>query len=172
MGALVKDYAGRPEYSVGETFDASPAAIEARVKRSTLEGIKVALLPKKNRGGTVVLQLRLRYGTAKSLFGMAQACEFLPSLMTRGTRLLNSEQLADKLDELQSTLVANGGAGEATFVIQSKRENLTAVIDVLRQILREPSFPEAELDILQVEKRIRGRVKRQMEKSQREYYLA
>ena len=30
---------------------------------------------------------------------------------------------------------------------------------------------EAELDIMQVEKRIRGRVKRQMEKSQREYYL-
>ena len=30
---------------------------------------------------------------------------------------------------------------------------------------------DAELDILQVEKRIRGRVKRQMEKSQREYYL-
>jgi ATP-dependent Lon protease len=30
---------------------------------------------------------------------------------------------------------------------------------------------EGELDILQVEKRIRGRVKRQMEKSQREYYL-
>ena len=30
---------------------------------------------------------------------------------------------------------------------------------------------EAEIDFLQVEKRIRGRVKRQMEKSQREYYL-
>ena len=30
---------------------------------------------------------------------------------------------------------------------------------------------EGELDIMQVEKRIRGRVKRQMEKSQREYYL-
>jgi ATP-dependent Lon protease len=33
------------------------------------------------------------------------------------------------------------------------------------------SLLEAEIDILQVEKRIRGRVKRQMEKSQREYYL-
>ncbi len=33
------------------------------------------------------------------------------------------------------------------------------------------SLMEAELDILQVERRIRGRVKRQMEKSQREYYL-
>src|SRR3546814_7579330 len=30
---------------------------------------------------------------------------------------------------------------------------------------------EAEIDILQVEKRIRGRVKKQMEKSQRDYYL-
>ncbi len=30
---------------------------------------------------------------------------------------------------------------------------------------------ESELDIMQAEKRIRGRVKRQMEKSQREYYL-
>ena len=30
---------------------------------------------------------------------------------------------------------------------------------------------EAEIDILQVEKKIRGRVKKQMEKSQREYYL-
>ena len=30
---------------------------------------------------------------------------------------------------------------------------------------------ESEVDLLQVEKRIRGRVKKQMEKSQREYYL-
>jgi len=30
---------------------------------------------------------------------------------------------------------------------------------------------ESEIDLLQVEKRIRGRVKRQMEKTQREYYL-
>src|SRR5690606_10117105 len=30
---------------------------------------------------------------------------------------------------------------------------------------------ESEIDLLQVEKRIRGRVKKQMEKSQREYYL-
>jgi ATP-dependent Lon protease len=40
-----------------------------------------------------------------------------------------------------------------------------------RRIDRLLSQLEAEIDILQVEKRIRGRVKRQMEKSQREYYL-
>ena len=148
VAKLVKEYKGRPEFSIGEEFDVSPAAIESRIKRSSIEGIKVALVPKKNRGGTVSLQLRLRYGSAASLFGKSQACEFLPGLMSRATRQLNPEQLADKLDELQSTLSASGAAGEATFVIQSKRENLTAVIDVLRQILREPSLPADELDIV------------------------
>ena len=41
-------------------------------------------------------------------------------------------------------------------------------VDRLEQLM---SLMEGELDILQVEKRIRGRVKQQMEKSQREYYL-
>jgi len=43
--------------------------------------------------------------------------------------------------------------------------NVRVRLDILLSLL------EGELDILQVEKRIRGRVKRQMEKSQREYYL-
>lgn len=148
VAALVKDYAGRDDSSKGEVFNVAPDAIEARIKRSTIEGVKVALLPKKNRGGTVTMMLRLRYGSAKSLFGMSQACDFLPNLMTRGTKSLTSEQIADKLDELQTTLHASGGPGEATFLIQSKRDNLADVVDLLRQILREPTLPGAELDLL------------------------
>jgi ATP-dependent Lon protease len=45
---------------------------------------------------------------------------------------------------------------------------VTATPDRLEQLL---SQLESEIDILQVEKRIRGRVKKQMEKSQRDYYL-
>ncbi|WP_028455257.1 endopeptidase La [Chitinilyticum litopenaei] len=45
---------------------------------------------------------------------------------------------------------------------------MPSVKDRIEHLLKQL---EAELDILQVEKRIRGRVKRQMEKSQREYYL-
>ena len=150
--ALLKDYQGRQGGTVVEAFDASPAAIDARVKRSSIEGIKVAMLPKTTRGGTVSLQLRLRYGSAKSLFGMAQACEFLPTLMARATKQLTSEQLVDRLDELQTTLMATGVPGEAAFVIQSKRENLIDVIDVLRQILREPSLLPTELGLIKQRK--------------------
>jgi len=45
--------------------------------------------------------------------------------------------------------------------MRSTRERLEHILGVM----------ETEIDLLQVEKRIRGRVKRQMEKSQREYYL-
>lgn len=145
---LVKDYKGNQEDAAVEEFDASPKAIEARVKRSKIEGVKVALLPKKTRGKTVSMQLRLRYGSASTLFGQTQACEFLPQLMARATKSLTSEQLADRLDELQTTLVGSGAPGEVTFTIQSKRDNLLPALDVLRQVLREPALPQSELDIL------------------------
>src|SRR5687768_17849024 len=45
------------------------------------------------------------------------------------------------------------------------------MFDVKARLEHLLSQLETEIDILQVEKRIRGRVKRQMEKSQREYYL-
>jgi ATP-dependent Lon protease len=50
---------------------------------------------------------------------------------------------------------------QAILEVQDVRERLERILGVL----------ESEIDLLQVEKRIRGRVKRQMEKSQREYYL-
>ena len=55
-----------------------------------------------------------------------------------------------------------------------KLENKQAVLDLVEVDKRLEKLLEQlehEVDILQVEKRIRGRVKRQMEKSQREYYL-
>lgn len=51
---------------------------------------------------------------------------------------------------------------------KQKLLELPTVVERLEAIL---AHLESEIDILQVEKRIRGRVKRQMEKSQREYYL-
>ena len=52
-----------------------------------------------------------------------------------------------------------------------QKQEILEMFDVQKRIEHLLSALEGELDILQVEKRIRGRVKRQMEKSQREYYL-
>ncbi len=52
-----------------------------------------------------------------------------------------------------------------------QKQDVLEMFDIRSRIERLLSQLETEIDILQVEKRIRGRVKRQMEKSQREYYL-
>lgn len=81
-----------------------------------------------------------------------------PEILTSLATIEDASRLADtisahltlKLEEKQSIL--------EMFSIAERLEHLLGVM-------------EGEIDILQVEKRIRGRVKRQMEKSQREYYL-
>ena len=52
-----------------------------------------------------------------------------------------------------------------------QKQQILEMMDVQERLEHLFSMLNAEIDILQVEKRIRGRVKRQMEKSQREYYL-
>jgi ATP-dependent Lon protease len=51
------------------------------------------------------------------------------------------------------------------------KQALLEILDVGTRIERLMGLIENEIDLLQVEKRVRGRVRRQMEKSQREYYL-
>ncbi|KTD56208.1 ATP-dependent protease La [Legionella sainthelensi] len=61
-------------------------------------------------------------------------------------------------------------AAHLTLKIDDKQD-LLETLDVGTRLERLMSAIENEIDLLHVEKRVRGRVKRQMEKSQREYYL-
>lgn len=61
-------------------------------------------------------------------------------------------------------------ASHMTLQIQEK-QNLLELVSLQPRIEHLMSLIESEIDLFQVEKRIRGRVKKQMEKSQREYYL-
>ena len=53
----------------------------------------------------------------------------------------------------------------------SEKQELLELMSPGERLERAYSFMESEIGVLQVEKRIRSRVKRQMEKTQREYYL-
>ena len=51
------------------------------------------------------------------------------------------------------------------------KQEVLELIDIIARLEFLMGMMESEIDLLQIEKRIRGRVKKQMEKSQREYYL-
>jgi ATP-dependent Lon protease len=51
------------------------------------------------------------------------------------------------------------------------KQNVLEIVDLKQRLEHVLALIEGEIDVLQIEKRVRGRVKQQMEKSQREYYL-
>src|SRR5262249_19057369 len=134
---LVKDYKGGQSVTAGEAFDPSPENIDKRTQRAVLpSGVKVALLPKKTRGESVVARLTLRCGNEKSLQGQTSAVDYLGPLMARGTKKHTRQQLQDELDKLGARLNAGGSLGQLTFTVETKRANLPAVLALLGEVLR------------------------------------
>ena len=149
--AMLKGYKGEAAIAAGEAFDPSPANIESRMIRSQAGGLKMALMPKKTRGGTVVAQMQLRYGDEKSLMNRSTAAEMAGGMLMRGTTKHTRQQIQDELDRLKARAFVFGGATAATVSIETKRENLPAVMRLTAEMLREPSFPEKEFDLLKRE---------------------
>lgn len=79
--------------------------------------------------------------------------------------ILTSLATIDEAGRLADTIAAH-----LTLKLEEKQKILE-MFDVAERLEHLLRLMEGEIDILQVEKRIRGRVKRQMEKTQREYYL-
>jgi ATP-dependent Lon protease len=81
------------------------------------------------------------------------------------------QDAGDNLAELvDAALLADSVAAHVQAKVADKQALLSEA-DPLKRLEMVYSFMEGELGVLQVERKIRGRVKRQMEKTQREYYL-
>ncbi len=151
IASMVKDYKGGAVIAAGEVFDPSPANIEARVKRTKVGGLDVALLPKENRGDSVVANLTLRFGDEKSLMNRSTAAYFAGQLLQRGTAKRTRQQIQDEFDRLKAQVRVFGGATSANVSIETTRQNLPAVLRLVNEILREPAFPQTEFDQLKQE---------------------
>ncbi|SFB10447.1 ATP-dependent proteinase. Serine peptidase. MEROPS family S16 [Pseudomonas sp. NFIX10] len=79
--------------------------------------------------------------------------------------VLSSLNSIDESGRLVDTMAAH-----MALKIEQKQEILE-IIDLSARVEHVLALLDGEIDLLQVEKRIRGRVKKQMERSQREYYL-
>jgi ATP-dependent Lon protease len=80
-------------------------------------------------------------------------------------------ETAVQLSEIdEASRLADAVAANLSLKVSDK-QTLLVELDPAKRIEMTLAFMEGELSVLQVEKKIRGRVKRQMEKTQREYYL-
>lgn len=151
--SLVKDYKGNQEVAVGEAFDPSPSNIESRTTRESLpNGMKLALLPKKTRGESVEARITLRFGSEKSLANKATAAAFAASMLDKGTAKHTRQQIKDAFDRLKANVNIGGGATQASVNITTTKPNLTEVLTLVGELLKESTFPEDEFEKLKNEK--------------------
>ncbi len=153
---VVKDYKGGESIIAGEAFDPTPENLDARTTVLEQDGIRIALLPKKNRGETVAMSLTLHYGNEDSLKGRTIAAGMVPSMLMAGTKRLNRQALQQEMDAINVRISGGGGggrrggrgggggssAGRLSFSIEARRSSLEQGIRLLGEILRDPAFPE------------------------------
>ncbi len=152
VAKLLEGFKSDEVVEAGEVFEPTPQNIESRVVRSeTKGGIKLALLPKKTRGGIVIGNVRLHLGSEKTLTGRDLAGELVGQMLMRGTKKHTREQLQDELDRLKARLGVYGGATAVIASFEVPRENLASLMALVTEILREPAFPAAEFEKLRQE---------------------
>ncbi|MGQ0511372.1 MAG: M16 family metallopeptidase [Betaproteobacteria bacterium] len=145
LGAALAGYKGSATVDAGEAFDATPANIEARVQRRTLaNGIKVALLPKKTRGGSVIAQLALKWGDEASTMARSTACSLAGGMLSRGTQKRNRAEIRDTLDRLKASVAASTGGAS----IEARRGEFEAALRLAAEMLRQPAFVASEFEEL------------------------
>ncbi len=150
--ALVRDYEGKAALSEGEEFKATPENIESRVARKTLAGgIKAAFLSKETRGDEVSAVMTLRFGSEGDISGRQVALGLVPQMLNRGTKTQSYQQIQDRLDELKATVSFRGEDGSLHVRVKTDRENLPAVVALVGEMLKEPTFPTDEFEVVKKE---------------------
>jgi zinc protease len=148
----LKDYVGRPAPTAGENFDPSLENIQARLRTETLPGgAQISFINKTTRGNTVNVSLSLRLGSVESLANQSVLARMTAAMLRRGTTTRSLQQINDALSTLKSNLQISG-SGQLVFVnVSSTRDQLLPTLDIVADVLRNPSFPQAELDKLRAD---------------------
>ena len=146
LGIVLDGYEGREAIAEGEEFDPAYDNIDSRTVNGTIGKAKLqySLLPKETRGNSVNARMRIRLGNLDALMGRADAGSLTGGMLMMGSEKYSRQEIQDKLDELKARVFIGGGATSAIVNIETERDNLPAVIDLVGEVLRNPTFPEEE----------------------------
>ena len=138
-----------PALEAGEVFSVDLDNLAARTQLRTLAGgLAAAFVPRKTRGGKVMVQITLRHGDAKRLSGKATIAELTGALAERGTRRRSYAALEDDKSRLVADLSVDGGAGWVTVRVATVRASLPAVLELVAEILKTPALDGKELEVV------------------------
>jgi zinc protease len=126
---------------------AALAAPEARVlgTRQQLPNNLVWLFSPQTELPLVTLQLLIKAGTLEDPPGKEGLANLTASLLRNGTKSRSSAKIAEELDFMGASLSFSGGDDFATVSLTVLKKDLGPALDLLKDILMNPTFPAAEV---------------------------
>jgi zinc protease len=120
-----------------------PRAEEATLKN----GLQILLLPS-HKVPTFNMQLVVMSGGLSDKPDYRGLSSFTASLLREGTTKRSSKDIAEQVDALGATLTANSGLSSLTSVVSTSGlvENLDQTLELFADVIRNPTFPQAEVD--------------------------
>lgn len=146
IATLTKDYKGKALEKEAAPFEASIENLKANLTEGKLSnGMKYGLIKKDIKGGKVLGSFRFPVSNAKDLNGKADVGSLMAQVLKTGTKSHTKEQIQDMFDEWKSN-INFGFSGQTLFVnFSTYKESLPKVTSLIKEILTESTFPEAEL---------------------------
>jgi len=126
---------------------ATPGALAPRIRRLTLSnGLTVLLLPASEGNGTVAVSAKIRAGEYFAPAKSRMVADILAKLISYGTKTLNKQALASKLEFMGTSLEMDGGNFFHEFDTEVVKEDLPELIGIIKSCLTEPLLSEADFE--------------------------
>ncbi|WP_312760901.1 pitrilysin family protein [Epilithonimonas sp.] len=146
IATLTKDYKGKALEKDAAPFEASIKNLKANLTEGKLSnGMKYGLIKKDIKGGKVLGSFKFPVSNAKDLNGKSDVGSLMAQVLKTGTKTHTKEQIQDMLDQWKSN-INFGFSGQTLFVnFSTYKDSLPKVTALIKEILTESTFPEAEL---------------------------
>lgn len=143
----ILDRAKRPAIRRIERLAITPAQM-----RTLANGIPLYVI---NQGAQDVCSIELNFQAGKWMQKQKLVARFTNRMLREGTRSFNSKEISEKLDFYGAAIRAQTGSDRASIMLNSVNRHLKEILPVFAEIVREPVFPQSELDVVSTNARER-----------------
>src|SRR6185312_11351806 len=133
--------------SVLPTLGAAPEIKFPEIQRSTLKNGLNVLLIERHAAPIVNVTVAVDAGYASDSLAKAGGASLAMDLMDEGTKTRNAFQIVDQLDSLGARLFTSSGLDMSFVRLQGTSENLRPSLDILADVVLNPSFPQDQFSI-------------------------
>jgi zinc protease len=152
IATLVNGYKGKAMEANTNTFEASVANIIKSTEEGKLaSGGKYALLEKPAKGNKIEARILLRMGDEKSLSQKSMIANLTANMLKLGTKTRTKKDINDQLDQYKINLSVVGSVDGLYLRISTDKANLNNALNLVQDILRNPSFDVTEFEKLKLE---------------------